>query len=117
MGGLGGEGGGGVGGNYIISLFFPKTSPCDCFGTEYKEIIKDFVCLGHLPIFLMSYRTRKIAALEFAMGVSITVYTHTIVIESSPIRQILVVFSPLFLYTFLHKNTSSSYLLLLLSLD
>ena len=67
-----------VGRNYIISLFFPKTSPGDCFGTEHKEIVKAFVCLGHLPIFLMPYRTRKIAALEFAMGVSIYVslYIH-----------------------------------------
>ena len=67
----------GVGGNYIILLFLPKTSSCDCFGTEYIEIIKAFACLGHLASFLMPYRTRKIAGLEFAMGVSINICTIT----------------------------------------
>ena len=44
-------------------------------------------------------------------------YTHTTVIESSPIRQILVSFSSLFyILFFLHKSTSSSYLLLQLFL-
>ena len=72
-------------------IIFSKKAPlCDCFGTEYKEIIKVFVCLGHLPRFLMPYRTGKIARLEFTMGFSINICaiicTHTITIESSPIK-------------------------------
>ena len=62
------------------------------------------------------------SGLEFTIGVSINICaiicTDTITIELSPIRQILVFFSSLFLYTsFPHKNTSSSYMLLLLGLD
>ena len=80
---------GGTGGDYFMPFhyFFRKTLPCNSFGTEHNVIIKAFVCLGHLPSFLMSFGTRKIAGLEFAMGVSINICaiicTHTITIESS----------------------------------
>ena len=50
----------GVGGNYIILLFLPKTSSCDCFGTEYIEIIKAFACLGHLASFLSPIGQEKL---------------------------------------------------------
>ena len=97
---------GGTGGYHFMSFhyFFQKPLPCDCFGTEYNEIIKAFVCLGHLSSFLMPFGTGKIPGLEFTMGVSINICaiicTHTITIESSSMRQILVFFSSLFLYNF-----------------
>ena len=85
--------------------FFQKLPPCDCYGTKCNDISKSFVCLGHLLSFFLSCRARKFAGLEFAMGVSIdictVIYTHTVMIEPSPIRRFLVFFSSLFLCTFL----------------
>ena len=50
--------------------FFQKLAPCDCFGTEYNEVIKAFVCLIKLSRFLMPFGTGKIAGLEFTMAIS-----------------------------------------------
>ena len=48
--------------------FLQKLPPCDCFGTEYNEIIKAFLCLGHLSSFLMPFWAENWQV--FAMGVS-----------------------------------------------
>ena len=75
-----GEGGGwGIGENYVISLFFQKPPPCDCFGTEYNEIIKAVVCLGHLSSFLMAFGQEKLSSwslLWALISIYVPLYVH-----------------------------------------
>ena len=54
--------------------FFQKPPPYDCFGIQYNEIIKAFVCLVKLSSSLMPFGTRKIAGLEFTMAIAASVF-------------------------------------------
>ena len=64
-----GGGGGGLEETMSFHYFFQKPPSYDCFGIQYNEIIKAFVCLVMLSSFLMPFGTRKIAGLEFTMAI------------------------------------------------
>lgn len=53
--------------------FFQKPFPCGYFDTRHNEMIRAFVCLGHLSNFLMPVGVGKIVGLRFARGFGIQV--------------------------------------------
>ena len=94
--------------------FFQKPFPCGYFDTRHNEMIRAFVCLGHLSNFLMPVGVGKIVGLRFARGFGIQVdIMHQYDCETIVYNQVnpSIFFFPIFIYTIFAKNTSSSYML------